>query len=719
MATNSEYTGYSEAAAHLLTWATDKVLGGAKKAFGWTWNQVEWAKAQDRYDREISRQHGSIRIFGQTTPKPLREIYTDVYVLDKLTALRRIDPDQLTSHLWNDDRGLAFRRNERQSGVGLLETGRQFLVLGKPGAGKTTFLRYLAVREATRGQWGRCLGKTPIFVPLREVAETGKPLVEFIVDQFAICHFPGDATPFVEALLKSGQALVLFDGLDEVSTGADADRRGDMTAALMNFANVYSTCHIVITCRIAAVEATFDPGFTYLEMADFAPEQVEHFVRAWFWDENDTAAGAALAEQMLAEWKKPEHAGIRDLGRSPLLLSLLCLNYAEALHFPVRRVELYQEALDALLKKWDSSRRIQRGGLLYKQLSLGRRQQMFARIAFDAFVRNEIVFPKANLERWLLDYLVNVPEMPAAVDIDTETLLREIVAQHGIFVEQAHHLFSFAHLAFQEYYAAIYIVNNTTGDVMETLLAHVNDARWREVFLLTASLLSDATLLIANIEAALRDLAMQSPQFNRLLRVIGKQADEAPSGCSRSALRLLLCGRALAFALDRAGLGALACALYLAFHLARAPVPDLALVLAVDVESVLVHARILDLDRDRTLRTQLLDRLGSQNRTSVYDAFAAVKTPAVDALVEEWQSTIDDMRVVVEKTGALSRYRHLQAEAEALVVAQKTLLRSLDASDIEVIIRYLGATKLFYDCLQLAYTPSRKDFEARILEPPP
>ena len=43
---------------------------------------------------------------------------------------------------------------------------------------------------------------------------------------------------------------------------------------------------------------------------------------------------ARLAQEMLDELARPDHAGIRDLGRSPLLLTLLCLNYAETLIFP-------------------------------------------------------------------------------------------------------------------------------------------------------------------------------------------------------------------------------------------------------------------------------------------------------------------------------------------------------------------------------------------------
>ena len=39
---------------------------------------------------------------------------------------------------------------------------------------------------------------------------------------------------------------------------------------------------------------------------------------------------------------------------------MICLAYDETLNIPKRKVELYEEALDALLKKWDSSRKIKR-----------------------------------------------------------------------------------------------------------------------------------------------------------------------------------------------------------------------------------------------------------------------------------------------------------------------------------------------------------------------
>ncbi len=139
---------------------------------------------------------------------------------------------------------------------------------------------------------------------------------------------------------------------------------------------------------------------------------------------------------------------------------------------------------------------------------------MYARIAYDAFSRNEILFPSQIWKRELIDYLQYVPELPAQIDIDAEAVLHEIIAQHGIFTEQAQRLFSFAHLTFQEYFAAKHIVDNAVSGTLETLAAHATDDKWREVFLLTSSLLSDATNFLTRFEKGAERFACAPPTFN-------------------------------------------------------------------------------------------------------------------------------------------------------------------------------------------------------------
>ena len=349
------------------------------------------------------------------------------------------------------------------------------------------------------------LNKLPIFVTLRDWNVLIEPLLDFIAKQFNICNFP-DAYPFIEYMLKNGRAIVLFDGLDEVP---QEDMQRDRTIqALHDFSKKYLKTQIVITCRVAASDYSFSE-FTYIEMADFSAEQVKAYAHNWFREDS------ATAEEFLEELNLEENKGIRDLGRSPLLLSMICLAYKETLNIPKRRVELYEDALDALLKKWDAVRKIKRDKT-YEKLSLGHKRQMFARIAADYFEKGKIFFLKEDIARKIESYLISLPPDAQNELPDGEKILETISAQHGILVERAKGLYSFSHLTFQEYYTAKYIVENSNRGTLGGLTTHLNDTRWREVFLLTASILHEATPLFQAIQKSAQSVLRNK---SRLLTV--------------------------------------------------------------------------------------------------------------------------------------------------------------------------------------------------------
>ena len=96
------------------------------------------------------------------------------------------------------------------------------------------------------------------------------------------------------------------------------------------------------------------------------------------------------------------------MARVPLLLTLLAMTYEETQDFPQRRVEIYEEALDALLKKWDARRQIKRDEP-YKALSLGRKRQMFARVAAETFEEKNFLPSKTALAEKLKGYMERCP----------------------------------------------------------------------------------------------------------------------------------------------------------------------------------------------------------------------------------------------------------------------------------------------------------------------
>jgi hypothetical protein len=78
--------------------------------------------------------------------------------------------------------------------------------------------------------------------------------------------------------------------------------------------------------------------------------------------------------------------------------------------------------------------------------------------------------------------------MPA--DADGDVVLQAIEAQHGLLIERAQSIYSFSHLTFQEFFAARHIVSNPHNLQFEALASHAHDERWRELLLLTASMLT-------------------------------------------------------------------------------------------------------------------------------------------------------------------------------------------------------------------------------------
>lgn len=472
-------TTIAAAAAGAWLWDKfgEKIVAQAGKAGGESgrqlWGKVGWKAAAERYRGEMQRLYGTMRIIGMAEPVALADIFTDVYLFDKPSAWRRYSIEEMSRQSRLDE--YAESREKRRNALNLVRRNERLHILGKPGAGKTTMLKHL-VLECTTGK----LDAVPIFIGLKAWADSGLGLISFVIRQFAICAFP-DAQPFIEQILAEGQALVLFDGLDEVNL--EQGLRERIIHEVGNLADQYPRSRYVITCRTAANDYQFE-RFTYCELADFTEDQMRTFVARWF--QRDEPKHMAF----LTEFVKPEHDRLRDLARTPLLLTLLCLAFEETMTFPPRRAEIYEEALDALLKKWDASRSIKRD-TIYRTLSLGHKRQMLARIAAETFAKNELFIRQDGLTERIAAYVQRLPPTDANADIDGDAILHSIEAQHGLLVERAQRIYSFSHLTFHEYFTARYVVEHPSDSMFRSIVAHAHDVRWREVLLLTASMLDD------------------------------------------------------------------------------------------------------------------------------------------------------------------------------------------------------------------------------------
>ena len=474
------------------------------------WAKYGWSFAPVKYDNRMRELYSTIPMLGKTKPVSLEGIFTDVYVLNELTAFRRFDISKLKE--MNKDSESLGKETSRINGLELVKDSasakdsknNRLFILGKPGAGKTTFLKYLALQAANG-----VIDKVPIFVSIKEWDDSGLDLLPFIVKQFEICDFP-NADLFVKYVLKHGYAIVLFDGLDEVKQ--EERRREKTISSLRDFSTQYWDSQCLITCRIAATEYSFE-HFQYIELADFTDGQIDQYVSKWFKEE------PKKLELFKEEFSKAENKGLREIARQPILLGLICIYFDEMLVFAHRRVEIYEKALEALLIKWDSSRLIRRDEI-YRGLSLGRKLEMFARIAARTFQDNEYFLPQDKLARYIVEYLLQLPNAEAEIDIDGIAVLKAIEERHGIFSERANSIYSFSHLTFQEYFAAKHIASDNSGRALRNLLNKdiVTDDRWYEVIRFTASLQGNADLFFDLFKKAIGEFISSDPELDKFLR---------------------------------------------------------------------------------------------------------------------------------------------------------------------------------------------------------
>ena len=546
----------------------------------------------------IQQRCGMMRVLDMSQPIGLNDIYTNVNILEKISGRRRLEVADLLKVCVTDEferPGLGRIAQERVLGLEAVKKYPNLIILGKPGAGKTTFLKHVAM-QCSLGKLSADL--VPIFITLKDFAETEQhpSLLEYVISQLAASGISD--TTVAEQILSQGLALVLLDGLDEVRE-TDCYR---VLQEVRNFTAKFHLNHFIITCRIATREYTLEQ-FTEVEVADFDLEQIATFSSKWFAPKDPTKGKRFIL-------KLKENRPIQELATNPLLLTLLCLMFEESADFPANRSELYKEGLNVLLRKWDAKRNIEREQV-YKKLSIQHKEDLLGQIALTTFERGDYFFRQRELEQHIADYIRNLPGMGRsleALQLDSEAVLKSIEAQHGLLVERARGIYSFSHLTFQEYFTAREIVASSDPQALETalkqLVSCITEKRWREVFLLTVGMLRNADYMLLLMKQQIDNLVADDSRLQDFLCWVSHKSRAVTAPYRLVTIRAFYFDLDLARALDLVG-GTLDLARTLDFDLARTLALDfdlaldraLARALALIGALNLAFARVRALDR--------------------------------------------------------------------------------------------------------------------------
>lgn len=235
---------------------------------------------------------------------------------------------------------------KRASGVTLpklIDISRFLVLSGTGGLGKSMMMRNLILSSA---EGYDSLGLVPLFITLKDYNANYANLSVYILEM--VCNlWPELSTSGLTALLSSGKALLLFDGLDEISSK-------DLTVftrQLNAFLDRFDSNAFVISSRPYSNFQSFT-RFTVLQLQPFTKDQALELVDRFNY-RADSPKLQAKFRSLLANSLYYTHQGFSD---NPLLLSIMLLTFEMDADVPTMKHIFYQEAFTVLSKRHDATK---------------------------------------------------------------------------------------------------------------------------------------------------------------------------------------------------------------------------------------------------------------------------------------------------------------------------------------------------------------------------
>lgn len=482
--------------------------------------QERFAAAERAHRDEVVRRHGWIEIRGlqlsERVRKELDVVYVPLQVEDrsavpspppakKAPATRKkrgakngagaaseVDVEVMLAMVRALDR-------PRVPATHALAKHARLFVFGAPGSGKSTWMAHLATRAALRelaAETGWPADPVPFLVHARSVHEAR-------VTAEVLARGAGVEPWFLEAALARGSALLLIDGIDEALPEVGRSLMECVTGLL----DAHPQTRAVATSRPSAMAGDDDPvpeGFARVRLLPMTPGEVSTFVDRWCLaaelslGKSETVAVAdarAAAEDLKGRIR--EKGAIEKLAQTPLLCSVICVVHRFlGQRIPARRVALYEAITNVLLYEWDRAKFPDKPDVVLGKLDAHAKRALLSRLARAMHLERAAEWPA---EKVIASFEEKLPDLGYEAG-EAAGLVAEIRDRNGVLVERSPGSFAFSHMTFQEYLAAMEMVNRREyGELLE----RSRDRWWHEVIVLAAGFPgAEVTRLVRGLLAA-------------------------------------------------------------------------------------------------------------------------------------------------------------------------------------------------------------------------
>jgi DNA polymerase III delta prime subunit len=330
------------------------------------------------------------------------------------------------------------------------KTESHLIILGGPGAGKTTTVKKIC--QSLLFEENIENYSFPILINLRDLSTEQsiyKKLKDILGIQILLKN-EGEKTQtliedkelrikYVNTYLDSLKAIIILDGLDEVSPLKVKSLGQEIKSLILNLRSSL----VIVTSRSASYDLDIDNSIEY-ELCNLNKSQISEFVHKWF-------SNNKYARKFLAEIEKSK---FYDFSLKPISLAHLCAIYERTKKFYDKPKSIYKKLVRILIEEWDEQRDIIRESN-YSDFDNERKFDFLSHLAYDLTIRFD---KKVYFEDDLRDSFLNINDSFGLPNNQCIKVIREVEAHTGILIQSSYETFEFVHKSMQEYLAAEHIV---------------------------------------------------------------------------------------------------------------------------------------------------------------------------------------------------------------------------------------------------------------------
>ncbi|NRX73305.1 hypothetical protein DE153_000086 [Clostridium beijerinckii] len=443
-------------------------------------------KTLDEYDKFLNDKYHEVELKGFSPKVSGKEVAIN---LEEIFVKVKIQEEN------NRDTGEVIEESLIQNDyIQYILQHRNAVILGNPGAGKSTLLKYLMMRIIDLRKTDHPLSNiVPIFIRISDYADyfkkNKKSIYEFIMD-----NSPRQYVDIFRDSFECSNLILFMDGLDEIT---DTPLRIRVAEEVKNVLAMYPYNRYIITSRIVGYQESRIGGeFKHFTLKPFINTQIKEFANSWYKaiaKNTDKNYKYAKEQASMLYNSISRNNSVLKLANNPLLMTIIAMIHFRGKKLPSRRVELYDISTETFLEYWVNLRLEDESQLKNKNEII----EIMSPIAFrmhetksNAMIEED-EFKELFLETYTKIH-TNISQDIAKKDV--KEFIDFLRKQAGFFCEMGHDengnkLYSFMHLTFQEYFAAIEFVRLWSEDELD-FEKYIFNPRWTEILRLAAAQIS-------------------------------------------------------------------------------------------------------------------------------------------------------------------------------------------------------------------------------------